>query len=636
MATWHFVKHDLRNKLRNPINGEFFTTAATDGPAQALVRESIQNSLDAHIDDRPVRVIIKVAVEKLPGQDGIDDLFDGAWEHFAADGNGLLDPKPRRGDPCPFLVIEDFNTTGLTGNPEEINPSAGRKNHFYNFFRAEGVSSKSGSELGRWGVGKFVFPRSSRASAHFAITTRKDDGHRLMLGAVTLKGHHVESSSDLFTPDALYGEQCEEGGLVLPTDAADQIDRLARLFDVQRGSETGTSIIVPFIEPDDFTFEKLVTAVVESYFVPILHEKLEVHVQHDDREAKLDAESLVPFLEEHDDLATKLLPLVRLAKHAASVPDHDRITLKMPDPAQAAKWSEALIDEETLQKLRQRLSGHGPVPVRVPVTVRSKSGDDAESSFDIHLQAERNIKEHPVFVREGIIVSGVRDRRISEFRSLVIINDPPLAKMLGDSENPAHTEWQKDGSNFKGRYVYGPGLINFVTQGVSKLLTIVNRTIQEPDPSLTVDFFSIEAPDAPEDDAPAPRPKPGNQRPDSKPEVKPRPARITINRGKTGFTITAGNEPPPTPFQLEVRCAYEIRGGNPLKKWNEADFLLGHGGLDPVLTGGITLITARQNRLLLQVTAPDFEAAVDGFDIHRDLYVRADVKKGSGHADSEA
>lgn len=632
---WFFSKLRACDKLRNPIQGEFFATSATGGPAQALVRESIQNSLDAHVD-RPVRVAIKVAVVPTPSQDDIDRLFEGAWEHFAAEGNGLREPRPGPGDACPSLVVEDFNTSGLTGDPAETNPLGGTRNHFYNFFRAEGVSGKSGTELGRWGVGKFVFPRSSRASSHFAITVRSDDQRRLMLGAVTLKGHHVDGNTALFTPDALYGEQRDDE-LVLPIEDSNRIDEVANLFGLQRRHEPGTSIIVPFIEPEDFTFEKLVNAVVGSYFVPILHGDLEVEIRHDEREAVLRSDTLITVLEENRELAADLLPLVRLTKHAASIEDQDRIVLNMPDPARSAKWSDALIDEDALQKLRAGLSGYEPISVRVPVTVKSTSDGDSMSCFDIHLLPERNCKERPVFVREGIIVSGVRDRRIREIRSLVIVKHQPLAEMLGNSENPAHTEWQKDGSNFKGHYVYGSGLINFVSQSVSQLLGVINKASREPDPSLTVDFFSIEPQDSSDhsDEVPRPSSKPGSSSDQAKPEVTARPTRLVIHRSQTGFSIEPGAEPPPVPFTLEVRCAYETRNGNPLKKWNAADFTLGLGGLPETLSGDVAVITARNNRLLLRVTDHDFRIEVDGFDTNRDLYVRADVK-GAGHADSQA
>ena len=210
---WHFQPKGRGYKIRNPIQGEFFATEAIEGPAQALVRESIQNSLDARLSDEPVTIRITLAANGdalSPVQ--VTDYFRDAWPHYQAAGNGLINaPSPR--ERCPFLVIEDFGTRGLTGDPAQADPDPDPaiKNPFCLFFRAEGLSAKSGTELGRWGVGKFVFPRSSRASTHFGLTVRHDDGRRLLLGASTLKAHRIAGDDQMYSPDGLYGRPPHEG-----------------------------------------------------------------------------------------------------------------------------------------------------------------------------------------------------------------------------------------------------------------------------------------------------------------------------------------------------------------------------------------------------------------------------------------
>lgn len=634
---WVFNKLRVGDKLRNPIQGEFFTTSAIDSPAQALVRESIQNSLDAKTCS-PVRVTITVVADAPPDQAAINKLFSGAWEHFTAQGNGLTDPKPCRGTPCPYMVVEDFNTSGLTGDPLQANPSRDDRNNFFNFFRAEGVSGKGGSELGRWGVGKFVFPRSSRASTHFAVTVRDGDRRRLLMGAVTLKGHYVEGQPGLFTPDGLYGVQRDDG-LVLPFEETEQVGALAQLFGLHRSHEPGTSIVVPFIDPEDFTFDALVGAVIRSYFAPILAGDLEVTIRRDGREATLQSATLTQQLEENTNLAADLLPLVSLAQAAAATSDSERVVLEMPDPARSAKWSLALLGAGALQRLSQGLDARKPVAVRVPVTVRSKSEGDVPSYFDIYLQADRHCNERPIFVRQGIIISGVKPPRVREVRSIVIVHDQPLAAMLGNSENPAHTEWQRDGAKFKGRYIYGKGLIDFVSGSVGALLALVSEASEQSDTSLTADFFSVAPIAAPADATEASGQKSRLQHgtgPDrGAPKVAPRPPRIAIHHTQTGFTVMPGAAPPPTPYFVEVRCAYEIHGGNPLKKWSADDFKLQAGGLPVRVEGAARIITQGANRLFVRVDGTDFRVDVDGFDTDRDVYVRADVRE-VGDADSQA
>src|SRR5947208_7687924 len=164
---WWFRKKAQDEKIRNPIQGEFFSAEAIDGPSEALVRESIQNSLDAMASE-----CVRVHIALYSGEDAlagsaVRELFEPAWPHYSATGNGLrADTAPRPGSSCPFLVVEDFGTKGLTGDPtrSDPDPDPNVKNPFFLFFRAEGLSGKSGTELGRWGIGKYVFARSSMAS----------------------------------------------------------------------------------------------------------------------------------------------------------------------------------------------------------------------------------------------------------------------------------------------------------------------------------------------------------------------------------------------------------------------------------------------------------------------------------------
>ena len=162
-AKWHFRPLTAGEPTRDPIVGEFFATEAIQNPAVALVREGIQNSLDAAVDDIVrVRLFLATGRDALPSKSAAT-WFEGAWKHLLAPRNGLREP-PKEGDPCPFLVFEDFGTRGLQGNVKQPFDDPDTKNHFFYFFRAEGRSAKSELDRGRWGIGKHVFPRSSRVA----------------------------------------------------------------------------------------------------------------------------------------------------------------------------------------------------------------------------------------------------------------------------------------------------------------------------------------------------------------------------------------------------------------------------------------------------------------------------------------
>jgi hypothetical protein len=72
---WHYRVKAADEKVRDPIQGEFFSTEAIKNPADALVREAIQNALDAALkgadgqikDVLRVRFFLATGKHALPG-----------------------------------------------------------------------------------------------------------------------------------------------------------------------------------------------------------------------------------------------------------------------------------------------------------------------------------------------------------------------------------------------------------------------------------------------------------------------------------------------------------------------------------------------------------------------------------------
>jgi hypothetical protein len=259
-AQWIFKELRPGDKDRQPTQGEFFATDAIRSPAEALVRETIQNSLDAGIKGAagPVRVRFHLAngPHALPAKIAQRYFKDG-WNHFFSANNGL-DDVPNNTDDCPFLVAEDFGTSGLTGEVNQWRHIPGQKNPFYYFFRTEGRSGKGEEDRGRWSIGKYVFPRSSRINAFIALTVRSDDSRRLLMGQTVLKSHSV--GSKYFTPDGDYG-QPDGNGLVLPVDDKLFLDQFCQDFKLRRDREPGLSVVVPWVD-EDFTKKALLQAVM--------------------------------------------------------------------------------------------------------------------------------------------------------------------------------------------------------------------------------------------------------------------------------------------------------------------------------------------------------------------------------------
>ncbi|MGD9713373.1 MAG: hypothetical protein AB7V46_15085, partial [Thermomicrobiales bacterium] len=115
--SWYFREFRPGDTQKDPISGAFFQQDALTDTAEALVRESVQNSLDATPPGSSTRVRFRV-IRKLSREARIQALkwVEELEPHVAAPGNGL--PKDRQmTQPEPIIVIEDFGTRGLTGYP---------------------------------------------------------------------------------------------------------------------------------------------------------------------------------------------------------------------------------------------------------------------------------------------------------------------------------------------------------------------------------------------------------------------------------------------------------------------------------------------------------------------------------------
>jgi hypothetical protein len=218
---------------------------------------------------------------------------------------------------------------------------------------------------------------------------------------------------------------------------------------------------------------------------------------------------------------------------------------------------------------------------------------------------------------------------------MVIVRDKPLATLLGDSENPAHTQWQKDSSNYKGKYTYGDRYISFVIRSVAEIIQAVTEEQNRVDPTLLLDIFSLPAPRL-EEPAKTRQEKTqrrkGNESDVETPTPPASPRRFRVEKVEGGFSVLKGSDTASPPEWLQIRIAYNVRRGNPLKKYNLEDFTV--ESLN-ILPQGIEISRKVRNEILAQVVDPDFALTVTGFDENRDVFVKVNAIQENAD-DSEA
>ena len=623
---WEFKTWARGDKVRDPIQGEFFSTDAIKNPAEAFVREAVQNSLDAGTGS-PVRVRFYIS-----GPEGavpaarMARYLNGSWPHFTADGNGLRD-VPSPADSCPFLVCEDFSTRGLEGDPAQWQEIHGQNNHFYYFFRTEGKSAKAEQERGRWGIGKYVFPRSSRINAFLAVTVRGDN-RRLLMGQAVLKSHWI--GDKYYKPDGSLGQ--DVNGLIMPFEDAALINEFCADFKLNRATQAGLSVVVPWYD-SEITFDHLVRASACDYFYAILKGDLVIDIESPSETISLSATTIESTLAAHvPALSRELAALFALAKWSVALDPQSFTPINVPPPTYSYKWEDVTIPQGLIAALRTKIQTGERIAIRIYLDIRPKGMASARSFFDIFIvQDDSGGNGRPSFIRAGIIISDVRPRHRSRgMRALVVVEDSPLATLLGDSENPAHTQWQRESSHFKNKYTYGPSYIEFVTGSVAAIVRAIVETEQEIDPTLLTDFFPLPSggDGAQEEDA-------GDEGKDKKKKTKKidpparQPQRFHINRVNGGFSVTPGDANAALPPRIEIRTAYDVRRGNAMSRYRPEDFRLDKSPIKTE-TKGLDILEREHNRILVTVQDKDFRLTVNGFDENRDLMIRATVKEDAG------
>lgn len=616
--SWEFVPLRPMSKQRDPVQGEFFNTESITTTADEVVRESFQNALDAAAGDAVrVRLFVSGSEGAVPNSEAAE-YFEGLWEHVTASNpDAPLDDQP-----CHFVVVEDFGTTGLIGDEKTYEaPVDGTVNHFFYFFRAEGKSGKSGHDRGRWGVGKYVFPKASRANTFLAMTVRADGPGApgpLLMGQAVLRNHVLNGTT--YEPDGWWATY--ENEVPIPATDADAIARFRETWEVERTDEPGLSVVIPYVH-GDLDDTQLRRSVVRDYFVAILSKTLTVDIATADGnvvtvdDTSLDEviDSLGPTDREE---VRRNVDLLRWALGPTAN------VIEIEPPFGQPQWVSGLIPDEARMKIRAALEAEQSVVVRVPVKIKTRvDGNVCDSSFDVLFSPEPAHRRPPMFVREGIIVSEVKSRAIAGIRVAVVASGGAMADLLGDAEGPAHTNWSEKTDRFKGKYRYGPNWISFVRQAPSRIVDIVRGADDEEDKRLAADFFYVPTdadgsanteldPQPETDDSPV-----GTR---DIPPGSPAKVRVTKASSAGGFSVrttAAGADV----VEVALQIAYDRSRGNPFSKWTKDDFDL--ATLTTNITGG-TITSTDGYRLKATVTDPaSFHLQVTGFDTNRDIVVRA-------------
>lgn len=246
---------------------------------QSLAKEICQNSLDACLDDdKPVRIefcLSNIDIEDIPDFRRLHDVFvlsKKYWENnkkandFYENALKILTSKKIR-----LLRISDFNTTGITGAREE------KSSNWVDLVKSSGVSNKTGTAGGSYGIGKNAPFASSELRVVYYSTFDKDN-IRAYQGVAKLASFEEEKSKGIIS---LKKKKVMTQGMGFYGNIENNLPVFEDFsLDNFKRTEIGTDLyILGFIKDDDWENE-MIKSVLSSYLLSIYNGDLEIKIEN--------------------------------------------------------------------------------------------------------------------------------------------------------------------------------------------------------------------------------------------------------------------------------------------------------------------------------------------------------------------
>lgn len=631
---WNFRAVSDSQVKQDPIQSEFFTSDQTSGLTSGLVRESIQNSIDAREEKKhPVEVRFKITSKvELFELDRSESFLYGLKKHLEAPKNGLRVNLNSININAKTLIIEDANTTGLQGDPKQVDDFddiPAEEQSFYYFWRNVGRSGKNSQDKGRWGLGKTVFPAASRINTFFGLSVSNSDHNKTLMGQAILKTHYLNGKRHSpYGYFASFETTPKDPDFANPIERKNFLNRLEHGFDLLRGNNPGLSIIIPYIR-DEITFENLLRDVIEQYYYAILSDELKVDLESDSKSIAINKNSLLKVINDIDfessQKKNEIIHKIEFTQWTLKVNPNDIFDFNALESNLVPRWIRNKLipkeNENTFEDFRKRFTSGEKISFKIPIKSHQVGHKPEASFFKVYLQYKLGSEiSYSEYIRDGITISGINGFKKDGLTFILVVNDKPLSTLLGDSENPAHTEWQKKSSHFRDKYIDGEEIISFVTRSPEILynwMYVVPDTVKQ---DLLNNFLSIsekkngdyqknnqeneegETPDGPDD------------------EIISNPPLINISKIDGGIKVTHGGRK-----ELErviMNFAYDLRRGNPFKRYDPIDFDLSKTPMS-LTQIGLSIESNQENIIIYNPKDKEYSLEVIGFDKNRDIKISA-------------
>jgi len=455
------------------------------------------------------------------------------------------------------------------------------------------------------------------------------------MGQSILRSHNFDDGQQDygFTPYGFYGHFKKEN-FASPVEDYEKIKSFKEAFRVNRKNESGLSIIIPYIN-EEITFDRLIYSTIEQYFFPIITGKLNVKIQYEDDEVSLTKATIKNAIDEfdfallsnEDNLRIKskdsFIKLLDFATYIDKLNNEEFIHLVEPQKYGSPLWLRTLFDSEIFSGLQDKFENGERIALKIPLKYHPK-GQDAEIRwYKAFLEKDATLeKPENHFIRKGITITGINSLRSPGARGIVLVDDEKLITLIGDAENPAHTEIQKDSRNFKDKYIDGDKCLSFIEKTLQKLFDELQKPAKGLEKDLLSDFFFIPEEKEGETDVMPDDDSDGNANNDDKVDIQGHPSKTKIFKSANGFKVIKNPSGKSTAnCVFEIKLGYRTSRGDSISKYEKLDFDINELPIK-ISFSGLTILKSIENEIGFKVNNDNFDLEVAGFDPRRDLVIK--------------
>jgi len=268
-CTWLFGPESGADDGPNDALAENFNSK----PTISLIRETIQNSLDAAVENssEPVRVeytFDELLIDDVPNLLEIREHIEGCLKLYKDNDNAqeyfppMIEYLNQIGESIPYIKVSDSNTTGMNYIDDFHT-----KEPFYAFVRSKGVTvKKSASSGGSFGFGKAAYFGMSKLKT-VLVSTRTIEGKAFFQGVASLCTHIVHPEDGKLSAVGYYDNNDGK-----PIDDEDYIPD----FFLREADKPGTDFWIMGYDKQmkNSIVEEMVVAALRSFWLSILKKDL--------------------------------------------------------------------------------------------------------------------------------------------------------------------------------------------------------------------------------------------------------------------------------------------------------------------------------------------------------------------------